>query len=81
MHPASHVLCGKAHFAAHILFVYQRDIWLMLQADYTLRKLQQLKERITSTEGLVAIELDSRRNELVALNLVGAFGRPCLTCF
>ena len=41
-----------------------------LQADYTLRRLQQLKERILGTESLVAIELDSRRNELVALNLV-----------
>ncbi|DBB04147.1 hypothetical protein WJX77_012034 [Trebouxia sp. C0004] len=40
------------------------------QADYTLRRLQQLKERILGTESLVAIELDSRRNELVALNLV-----------
>lgn len=41
-----------------------------MQADFTLRRLQQLKERIMSTESLVAIELDSRRNELVALNLV-----------
>ncbi len=41
-----------------------------MQADYTLRRLQQLKERILGTESLVAIELDSRRNELVALNLV-----------
>ena len=47
---------------------------MAMQADYTLRRLQQLKERIVSTEGLVAIELDSRRNELVALNLV------CLLC-
>ena len=41
-----------------------------MQADFTLRRLQQLKERIMGTECLVAIELDSRRNELVALNLV-----------
>ena len=41
-----------------------------MQADFTLRRLQQLKERIMGTESLVAIELDSRRNELVALNLV-----------
>ena len=41
-----------------------------VQADFTLRRLQQLKERIMGTESLVAIELDSRRNELVALNLV-----------
>lgn len=49
-----------------------------LQADYTLRRLQQLKERILGTESLVAIELDSRRNELVALNLVSCSVRAWL---
>ena len=50
-----------------------------VQADFTLRRLQQLKERILSTESLVAIELDSRRNELVALNLVYLFTSPCMS--
>jgi len=48
-----------------------------VQADYTLRRLQQLKERILGTESLVAIELDSRRNELVALNLVSQWLAQC----
>ena len=49
-----------------------------MQADYTLRRLEQLKEQILSTEGLVAIKLDSRRNELVALNLVCTNAFACL---
>jgi len=49
-----------------------------VQADYTLRRLQQLKERILGTESLVAIELDSRRNELVALNLVSQWPAQCV---
>ena len=51
-----------------------------MQADYTLRRLQQLKERILGTESLVAIELDSRRNELVALNLVSQWLAKCVAC-
>ena len=58
--------------------MHQVSVMLMdgVQADFTLRRLQQLKERILGTESLVAIELDSRRNELVALNLVSLFTPP-----
>lgn len=48
----------------------QQRVVMGVQAEFTLRRLQHLKERIMGTESLVAIELDSRRNELVALNLV-----------
>ena len=51
-----------------------------MQADYTLRRLQQLKETILGTESLVAIELDSRRNELVALNLVSEWLAKRVVC-
>ncbi len=35
-----------------------------------------LKERIDATEALITIHLDSRRNDLVAFDLVG-FSSPC----
>jgi hypothetical protein len=41
-----------------------------MQADFLLSRLFVLKERIDDTEDLVGIELDSRRNDLVALQLL-----------
>ena len=41
-----------------------------LQVDHTLSRLNVLKERIESIEALVTIDLDHRRNELVAFDLV-----------
>jgi hypothetical protein len=41
-----------------------------MQADFLLSRLFVLKERIDDTEDLVGIELDTRRNELVALQLL-----------
>ena len=46
-----------------------------LQADSTLSRLNVLKERIDATEALITIHLDSRRNDLVAFDLV----RPSLS--
>lgn len=39
------------------------------QVDYLLRRLMLLSERIAATESLLSIEMDHRRNELVALDL------------
>lgn len=41
-----------------------------MQVDHTLSRLNVLKERIESVEALVTIDLDHRRNELVAFDLV-----------
>jgi magnesium transporter len=41
-----------------------------MQADFLASRLGVLKERIDDTEDLVGIELDTRRNELVALQLL-----------
>ena len=41
-----------------------------MQVDHTLSRLNVLKERIESIEALVTIDLDHRRNELVAFDLV-----------
>lgn len=41
-----------------------------LQVDHTLSRLNVLKDRIESIEALVTIDLDHRRNELVAFDLV-----------
>ena len=37
---------------------------------------QNLKTQIAAVESLIAIDLDNRRNELVALNLVGTGSLP-----
>lgn len=42
-----------------------------LQVDTVLSRLMALKERIEGTEALIEIDLDHRRNELVAFDLVG----------
>lgn len=42
----------------------------MLQVDTVLSRLTALKERIEGTEALIEIDLDHRRNELVAFDLV-----------
>ena len=44
---------------------------LMMQADSTLSRLNVLREKIDDTEALVSFHLDSRRNDLVAFDLVG----------
>ena len=43
---------------------------LALQVDFLMSGLMVLKERIDATEALIAIDLDNRRNELVAFDLV-----------
>ncbi|GAB4823008.1 hypothetical protein N2152v2_010054 [Parachlorella kessleri] len=40
-----------------------------MQVDYLLRRLMLLNERVGSTEAYLSIEMDHRRNELVALDL------------
>ena len=42
-----------------------------MQVDTVLSRLTALKERIEGTEALIEIDLDHRRNELVAFDLVG----------
>mmetsp|Transcript_13639 Transcript_13639/g.34420 ORF Transcript_13639/g.34420 Transcript_13639/m.34420 type:complete len:345 (-) Transcript_13639:346-1380(-) len=41
-----------------------------MQVDFSMSRLVILKERIDNTEDLINIELDSRRNELVALEVI-----------
>lgn len=41
-----------------------------MQVDAVLARLGMLKERIDATEACIALDLDHRRNELVAFNLV-----------
>ena len=41
-----------------------------LQVDFLLSRLSVMKERVEATQALVAIDLDQRRNELVAFDLV-----------
>ncbi|KAK9803551.1 hypothetical protein WJX73_008351 [Symbiochloris irregularis] len=41
-----------------------------MQVDYLMNGLVMLKEHVDDTEDLINIELDNRRNELVALNVV-----------
>ncbi|DBB18146.1 TPA: hypothetical protein ACH3X3_003120 [Trebouxia sp. C0006] len=41
-----------------------------MQVDFLMSGLMVLKERIDATEALIAIDLDNRRNELVAFDLV-----------
>eukprot|EP00191_Tetraselmis_sp_GSL018_P021957 CAMPEP_0177621368 /NCGR_PEP_ID=MMETSP0419_2-20121207/27546_1 /TAXON_ID=582737 /ORGANISM="Tetraselmis sp., Strain GSL018" /LENGTH=644 /DNA_ID=CAMNT_0019121277 /DNA_START=295 /DNA_END=2232 /DNA_ORIENTATION=+ len=41
-----------------------------MQVDFSMSRLVILKERIDDTEDLINIELDSRRNELVALEVI-----------
>lgn len=43
---------------------------MLLQVDFLMSGLMVLKERIDATEALIAIDLDNRRNELVAFDLV-----------
>lgn len=50
------------------LFVSMMSV---LQVDTVLSRLTALKERIEGTEALIEIDLDHRRNELVAFDLVG----------
>lgn len=38
--------------------------------DFLLSRLSVMKERVEATQALVAIDLDQRRNELVAFDLV-----------
>ena len=42
------------------------------QVDAVLARMTMLKERIEATESCIALDLDHRRNELVAYNLVRA---------
>lgn len=42
----------------------------LLQVDFLMSGLIVLKERVDATEALIAIDLDNRRNDLVAFDLV-----------
>ena len=51
----------------------------LMQVDTVLSRLTALKERIEGTEALIEIDLDHRRNELVAFDLVrSTFGTALL---
>ena len=53
------------------------SMWgVFLQVDFLMSGLMVLKERIDATEALIAIDLDNRRNELVAFDLVSG----CQAC-
>ena len=41
-----------------------------VQVDFLMSGLMVLKERVDATEALIAIDLDNRRNDLVAFDLV-----------
>lgn len=41
-----------------------------MQADSTLSRVNVLQDKIEATEALLTIQLDSRRNDLVAFDLV-----------
>jgi hypothetical protein len=45
-------------------------MWRTSQVDDTLSRLEVLRDRIEATEALVTLDLDHRRNELVAFDLV-----------
>lgn len=49
-----------------------------MQVDTVLSRLTALKERIEGTEALIEIDLDHRRNELVAFDLVRR--TQCMHC-
>jgi hypothetical protein len=49
---------------------HTRHTIALLQVDSVLSRLTALKERIEGTEALIEIDLDHRRNELVAFDLV-----------
>lgn len=79
-------LAGKGAAAAELYYLQQQrqqlkdraDVLIVenmlesyyLQVGQILSRLAVLKERIDDTEDLVNVQLDARRNELVALNLV-----------
>ncbi|GAB4824059.1 hypothetical protein N2152v2_011105 [Parachlorella kessleri] len=63
-HPTSLVDPHDIEEAEDLLEAY------FMQVDYLLRRLMLLKERTDDTEDLVNIEMDHRRNELVALDLL-----------
>ncbi len=44
--------------------------WQLLQTDGLFSRLAQLKEKIEATEALIQLDLDQRRNELTAFDLV-----------
>jgi len=48
----------------------------VMQVDFLMSGLMVLKERIDATEALIAIDLDNRRNELVAFDLVSLKAHP-----
>ena len=49
---------------------HRRHMMTLVQVDTVLSRLTALKERIEGTEALIEIDLDHRRNELVAFDLV-----------
>ena len=73
--PNTTVLLSSFHAIFPCIFwknlVVHKPCWLAnVQADSTLSRLNVLRERIDATEALISIHLDSRRNDLVAFDLV-----------
>ena len=56
-------------------YALKAEVVCCMQVDTVLSRLTALKERIEGTEALIEIDLDHRRNELVAFDLV----RPMFT--
>lgn len=54
----------------HLPFTVQHIDRLGVQVDFLMSGLIVLKERVDATEALIAIDLDNRRNDLVAFDLV-----------
>lgn len=51
-----------------------------MQVDFLMSGLIVLKERVDATEALIAIDLDNRRNDLVAFDLVSHLGLMLACC-
>lgn len=70
--------CGLILFSRSKLLLYCHQVrqHCAVQVDFLMSGLMVLKERIDATEALIAIDLDNRRNELVAFDLVRS--SPCL---
>ncbi|PRW58893.1 magnesium transporter MRS2-7 [Chlorella sorokiniana] len=69
--PESQFACWAAPSCAGPAIAYTCiDATHLFQIDYILRRLLTINERVDDTEDLVAIEMDHRRNELVATDLM-----------
>ena len=55
--------------ATYMYGLFLKILNLFRQVDAVLTRMTMLKERIEATECCIALDLDHRRNELVAYNL------------